>query len=43
MPGELCRHTGALAWGQPSMLFHPQISPESQAANCVKLLVDTVT
>lgn len=42
MPGELCRHTGALAWGQPSVLLQPQISPEIQAANCVKSLVDTV-
>lgn len=39
----LFMHTGALAWGQPSTLFQPQTSPESQAASCVKLLVDTVT
>lgn len=38
--GELCQHSGALAWEQPSLSL---LSQKSQADRCGKVLVDTVT
>lgn len=43
MHRELCQQMKALAWGQQSVLLQPQTCLESQAAGCVKLLVDIDT